>query len=197
MLLTTKAVVLYLQPYSDKAHILHTYTRAEGRTNFMVYGIGKRHSGAVYAPLSLVEITANRGVAQKMPILRQINTAYIPSQIQGDIKRQTIALFLAEVLFRTLQHPLQDIALFDYVETMVQNLDTTKEPENLHIRFMTDLAAYLGFGINDNQLSELLPPPATRHERQVQLQALCNYYKEHIDDWQEPRSLDILIQLFD
>ena len=37
---TINAIVLSLQPHSDKAHILHAYTREHGRVNYMVYGVG-------------------------------------------------------------------------------------------------------------------------------------------------------------
>ena len=43
MLATTDAIVLSLQPYSDKAHVLHAYTRAGGRFSFRVYGICGPH----------------------------------------------------------------------------------------------------------------------------------------------------------
>ena len=43
------AVILSLRPYSDRAHIVHTYTRACGRMNYMVYGLGKKKSSALYA----------------------------------------------------------------------------------------------------------------------------------------------------
>lgn len=42
MLTTTEAIVLSLQPYSDKAHILHAFTRAGGRVNYVVYGLGRK-----------------------------------------------------------------------------------------------------------------------------------------------------------
>lgn len=197
MLTTTEAIVLYLQPYTDKAQILHTYTRTEGRINFMVYGSARKNNTALYMPMSLVEVTADIHASRQMPTLRQARLLYIPQQMAQDIRRQTVALFLAEVLFRTLKHPLEDATLFDYLVSVVKTLDTTAEPENLHIRFLINLATYIGFGIDEEKQPELLKLPATRRERQTQLQNLCNYFQNQIDDWQQPRSLDILMQLFD
>ena len=39
--------------------------------------------------------------------------------------------------------------------------------------------------------------PTSRHERQVQLRQLCEYMAEYIDNWHEPRSLDVLMEVFD
>ncbi len=197
MLLTTPAIVLSLQPYSDKAHILHTYTRSHGRVNLLVYGVGKKKSAAVYAPFSLVEITFDYQPARTLPSLRQCRLLYIPQQTLFDPCRQAVALFLAEVLYRTLRHPMEDADLFAYLATVVPELDTTPEPQHLHLRFLFSLAAYLGFAIDPEQQPELLTIPASRTARQSQLNALCAYFAAHIDDWQPPRSLPILMELFD
>ena len=41
------------------------------------------------------------------------------------------------------------------------------------------------------------PLPTTRAERQKQLLALCRYFAEHVETWQNPRSLDVLMEVFD
>lgn len=197
MLTTTEAIVLSLQPYNDKAHILHAFTRKSGRINYIVYGIGRKKSAAQYAPLSLVELTADMQPNRSFQTLRQTRLTYIPTQLPTDLRRRTVALFLAEILYRTLRHPMEDPALFDYLSDMTQELDTTPNPENLHIRFLVGLAAQMGFGIDAEVHPELLQIPSTRQERQRQVQALCNYFADQIEDWQVPRSLDVLMELFD
>lgn len=197
MLVTTPAIVLSLQPYSDKAHILHTFTRAYGRVNYMVYGLGRKKSAAQYAPLSLEELTYDATPARQFQTLRQARLLYVPTQLPQDLRRQTVAMFVAEILYRTLRHPMEDTVLFDYLTSVVQELDTTPQPENLHIRFLVGLAALMGFGIDEEIHPELVQVPNSRSERQQQLQALCNYFAEQIDDWQSPRSLDVLMELFD
>ncbi len=194
---TTTAIVLSLQPYSDRAHILHTYTRESGRVNYMVYGLGRKKNAAQYAPLSLIEIVEDGSPTRSMRTLKQSRLLYVPSQIPTDMRRQSIALFIAEVLFRTLRHPMEDPQLFAYLEQTIPNLDRTNSPENLHIQFLIDLAALLGFAIDEEARPDLVAIPAGRLERQTQLQLLCDYFATHIDDWQSPRSLPILIEIFD
>ena len=39
--------------------------------------------------------------------------------------------------------------------------------------------------------------PITRKARQEALRTLCHYFEEHVETWQTPKSLDILMEVFD
>lgn len=186
MLSITDAIVLSLLPYSDKAHILHAYTRTGGRVNYKVYGIGRKNTSGRYTPLSLLQITTDE---------RSIRTAqlnYVPQTMDTDPYKRSIALFISEVLYHVLKHPMPDEPMFDFIAKAIQALDETDEPENFHLVFLTDFAAKLGFA-----MSEELRLPTTRTERQQALRSLCAYFDEHVDTWKEPKSLDILMAVFD
>ena len=186
MYTTTDAIVLSLHPHSDKAHLLHTYTRAGGRINYMVYGIGKKNTSGRYTPLSILQLTTDE---------RSIRTAqliFVPRTINTDPYKRTIALFISEVLYHVLRHPMSDEPMFDYIAQSIQELDETGEPQNFHLSFLVGLAAKLGFA-----MSEEPNLPHTRAERQKQLRALCAYFEEHVETWKTPRSLDVLMEVFD
>ena len=189
------AIVLSLQPYSDRAHILHAYTREHGRTNYMLYGLGKKQPQALYAPLSLLEIAVSPS-SKSLPSLKEAHLAFVPQHLHTDMRRQTVALFIAEVLYRTLRHPMADEALFDFIASTIRFLDTTEQPENIHIAFLIHLAAHLGFAIDEETHPDLLTLPQSRSARQKQLRALCDYFALHIDGWQTPLSLDVLTEVF-
>ena len=130
MLSTTDAIVLSLQPHSDKAHVLHAYTRAGGRNNYMVYGLGRKNAAGKYSPLSLVQITTDD---------RSIRTAqltYIPASLTSDPYKRAITLFLSEVLYHVLRHPMQDEPMFDFLANAIQELDQTNQPQNFHLAFL-------------------------------------------------------------
>ena len=186
MLSTTDAIVLSLQPHSDKAHILHAYTRAGGRINYMVYGLGRKNTAGKYSPLSIVQLTTDD---------RSVRTAqltYVPSTLITDPYKRTIALFLSEVMHHVLRHPMPDEPMFDFIEQAIRELDTTENAENFHIQFLIAFAAKLGFAMEKEPAL-----PTSRKERQDTLHALCSYFAEHVDTWQNPRSMDILIEVFD
>ena len=207
MLATTEAIVLSLQPYSDKAHVLHAYTRAYGRVNYMVYGLGRKHAIGLYTPFTLLQLTADYppAASSKPPTLKEASRSGRYTRIDGgtDAVRQSIALFLSEVLYHTLRHPMSDEPLFDFIASYTQLLwqeDTNACPaelSNLHLLFLIGFAAHLGFAIDEKEQPQLVRPPISRPARQKQLRELCRYFAEHVDTWVEPRSLDILTEIFD
>ena len=186
MLTTTDAIVLSLQPQSDKAHVLHAYTRAGGRVNYKVYGLGRKNSAEKYSPLSVVQLTTDE---------RSVRTAqltYTPRTLTTDPYKRTIALFIAEVLSHVLRHPMVDEPMYDFIAQAVEELDRTDEPQNFHLQFLVSFAAKLGF-----EMEKTPDLPSTRKQRQDTLKQLCAYFAEHVETWQNPKSLDILMEVFD
>lgn len=190
MLSTTDAIVLSLQPHSDKAHVLHAYTRTGGRVNYIVYGLGRKHAIGMYTPFTLLQITADM-TPSKPPTLKEAVSLSINSQTINPYK-SAIALFLSEVLYHVLRHPMTDEPMFDFIAQAVKDLDRCEEPQNFHLQFLVGLAAKLGFAMENEPVL-----PQTRKERQQQLRALCTYFEEHVETWEAPRSLDILMEVFD
>ena len=133
MLSTTDAIVLSLQPHSDKAYVLHAYTRTGGRVNYMVYGLGRKHAIGMYTPFTLLQITADQ-TPSKPPTLKEavsLNT----NSLNTNPYKNAIALFLSEVLYHVLRHPMTDEPMFDFLVQAIQNLDRTSEPQNFHLQF--------------------------------------------------------------
>lgn len=208
MLVTTDAIVLSLQPHSDKAHVLHAYTRTGGRINYMVYGLGKKNSSGKYTPLSIVQLTTDE---------RSIRTAqltFVPATITTDPYKRTIALFMSEILHNVLRHPMEDAPMYNFLADSIRELDQTDEPQNFHLQFLVNFAAKLGFAIPEDQQVKLATSsdscsirsrglinynsnPSTRKARQEALRALCAYFAEHVETWESPKSLDVLMEVFD
>ncbi len=205
MLTTTDAIVLSLQPHSDKAHVLHTYTRAGGRVNYMVYGLGRKNTAGRFSPLLVNQITADTPSAQELngkpASLRTAQLTFVPRTITEDPYKRTIALFISEVLYHVLRHPMPDEQMFDFIRHAVERLDATDTPQNFHLCFLAEFAALLGFAIDPtNPLSALqngTDIPFSRTERQEVLRKLCAYFAEHVETWQDPKSLDVLMEVFD
>ena len=202
MLRTTDAIVLSLQPYSDKAHMLHAYTRTGGRVNYTVYGLGRKNPIGIYMPLSLIQITADypanglptlrEAVLQAKPVLQRSGLTAKRSYTVSDPYKQSIVLFISEVLYHVLRHPMPDEPMFDFLVQAIQELDEAQEVQNFHLQFLIDFAAKLGFAMEKIPLL-----PLTRTDRQKQLQQLCAYFDEHVETWQTPKSLDVLMEVFD
>jgi hypothetical protein len=156
----------------------------------MVYGLGRKNTAGKYSPLSIVQLTADE---------RSIRTAqlsFVPMTTVTDPYKRTIALFISEVLYHVLRHPMPDEPMFDFIAQAIQALDEAEEPQNFHIDFLIGLAAKLGFAIpEDDVLIAVVPHTLT--ERQKKLRDLCVYFEEHVETWQDPKSLNILTEVFD
>ena len=200
MLITTEAIVLNLQRHNDRSHILHAYTSACGRVNYLVYGAGsKKKSAALYAPLSRIEITADMRPDRPVPTLkdaRLLHTA-IDSDAHTAQVKAAIRMFLAEMLYRILKHPMPDEQMFRFIDASLHQLDQTDRPQDFHADFLAGFAARLGFAIDETEHPELVRVPLNRADRQLLLRQLCDYYALHLEDFQYPLSLDVLTEVFD
>ena len=197
---TTDAIVLSLQPHTDRAHILHAYTRASGRINYKVFGLGKHHAAGLYSPLSLIQITANHTSAQ-MPTIKEavsLSTNGRQSSIDAAIfygDYDCDGVCASVILLEALR------GLGARAEIYIPSRQD--EGYGLNCAAVERLAKkleQLGFAIpEDHSLSSLTREiyPQTRSERQEQLRALCAYFAEHVETWEDPKSLDILMEVFD
>ena len=190
--------------------LLQVYTKAEGRLALQVYGAhGKHKIKAAYQPLSIVELTYSDNPSKPFATVDTIDPVFLPEQVYADIRRQSIALFVTEMLMLTLTHPQQDEPIYEFLDDFVHELNGNPAPENLHINFMMQFAELLGIGspeissqqsaISNQQsaISDQQSAVSNRRTRQEILRQLCNYYLEHVDSFRLPKSLDILIEVFD
>lgn len=190
------AIVLNIARYSDTGSIVHLYTAEHGRMQYAVYGNKLK---GVLRPLSIIEYTSTRrnNAPTQMGTLSSASLLYPLLRLTIDVQRQCVAMFVAEVLASTLRHPMSDQPLYDWLCEVIQHLDQDAEISNLHLRFLLDYATYLGIGIDDTEHPEWFMAPSNRSERQQRLRELIAYYEEHIEDFRAPKSLEVLMEVFD
>ena len=190
------AIVLNIARYSDTGSIVHLYTAEHGRMQYAVYG--NKLKGEL-RPLSIIEYTSTRrnNAPTQMGTLSSASLLYPLQRLTIDVQRQCVAMFVAEVLASTLRHPMTDQPLYEWLCEVIQHLDQDAEISNLHLRFLLDYATYLGIGIDDTEHPEWFMAPNNRSERQQRLRELIAYYEEHIEDFRAPKSLEVLMEVFD
>lgn len=190
------AIVLNIARYSDTGSIVHLYTAEHGRMQYAVYGNKLK---GVLRPLSIIEYTSTRrnNAPTQIGTLSSASLLYPLQRLTIDVQRQCVAMFVAEVLASTLRHPMSDQPLYDWLCEVIQHLDQDAEISNLHLRFLLDYATYLGIGIDDTEYPEWFMAPNNRSERQQRLRELIAYYEEHIEDFRAPKSLEVLMEVFD
>jgi len=145
---TTKAIVLSTIKYADYDIIVKCYTEL-GIKSYLVKRIFKQKRGklspAFFQPLTQLEITANYNPNRTLHFIKEANINYSYTTIFADVAKQTIAVFLSEVLTKTLREEETNQQLFAYLETAFIWLDTHNMSSNFHLLFLMNLTKYLGF----------------------------------------------------
>jgi len=153
MLLTTKAIVLYYTKYSESSLIVHLFAESIGRISVIVYGVkGKKQSKLVsFQSLYLLDCVIDFKANRNVQVLKEhkINPPLI--NITSNIGKSTIAMFIAEILFKCLREESADEQLFSFVSTSIKVLNEMEKGVGLfHLAFLIKLSRYLGFGPDEN-----------------------------------------------
>ncbi|MDP2089284.1 MAG: DNA repair protein RecO [Flavobacteriaceae bacterium] len=148
MIVSTKAVVIHTLKYSDTSLIVKLYTQTDGIKSYLIKGAFSRKSKfkvAFFQPLTLLEIEANHNNKGTLNSLKEVRVHYHYQTIPTNIVKQTILMFLTEILNVALIEEGSHESLFDYLNTALTWLDTHDKTSNFHLLFLLNLTKYLGF----------------------------------------------------
>ena len=148
MLITSKAIVLNAIKYSDYDLIVKCYTE-QGLRSYLVKRIYKATKGklspAFFQPLTQLEITANYNNNRTLHFIKEAKISSPYTTIHKNVIKQTMMVFLSEVLSHALKEEEENESLFRYLEIAFQRLDGNTEIVNFHLVFLMNLTKYLGF----------------------------------------------------
>ena len=148
MITTTKAIVLSAIKYADYDIIVKCYTELGVKT-YLVKRIFKQKKGklspAFFQPLTHLEITAKYNPNKTLHFINEASVYYSYTSIFSDVAKQTIAVFLSEVLTKVLREEEANPHLFMYIQTALIWLDSHPMSPNFHLLFLMNLTKYLGF----------------------------------------------------
>ena len=226
MLHKTRGVALSYIRYRESSIIAKIYTEAFGIQTYIVNGVrsskSKTNRIALFQPLTLLDMVVYH--KSKEDTIHRISEmkCYQPFQsLPYDVVKSSLALFVTEMLGKTLKEEESNALLFQFIEESVTFLDLADDTfEIFHIQFLMQLASYLGFGIEtiEDLESELkanhyphLPDdterfatnqmlhngygihvPLDRRRRIIILEKLIFFYKIHMDGLGEIKSLEVL-----
>lgn len=149
MILSTPGIVLSSIKYGDSSLIVKIFTREAGLKSYLVKGVLKSRKGklkaAYFQPLTQLELTVTHREKVNLHYIREAQVHYAYESLPTNWTKQAIVLFLAEVLTKVIREEEQNIALYEYLETALQWLDTHDHIANFHLVFLLQLTKYLGF----------------------------------------------------
>ena len=145
----TKAIVLSSLKYSDTSLIVKCFTEQEGLKSYLIRGVLKPKKkgikAAYFQPLNQLQIVANHSSKSNLHSLKEVHVNQPYKTIHADIVKQSVVLFLSEVLANSIQEEEQNMSLFSYLENAFSWLDLNDKIANFHLLFLLNLTSYLGF----------------------------------------------------
>jgi len=158
MLYKTRGIVLHSVKYSESSLIVKVYTETFGLQSYLLKGIRSpkaKTRSALFQPLTLLDLVVYHKEKSSLHPVKEVRLSIPTHSTSSDIRKSSIALFLAELIYRTIREEETNKVLFEFLWNGFILLDTTEEPvSNFHLLFAVKLCRFLGFQPQDN-LSEL------------------------------------------
>lgn len=149
MIETTQAIVISAIKFGEADLIVSCYTKLRGIKTYLLRGILKSKKGklkkAYFQPLTQITITANHNTKGSLNSIREAEINHFYESIHTDIKKQSVAVFLSEILYASIKEEEPNSNLFKYLEAAFLWLDHHNSIANFHIVFLLNLSKYLGF----------------------------------------------------
>ena len=146
MVKVTEFIVLHTTKFGESSIVVHTLSKEYGRHGFLVRGAGKKSVMAMFQPLSILEAEVHESTKSNLFTASKLCLKHPLSGIRGNIYKNSMTMFMSEVLYRAVKDGVNEPGLYDWCEKNIMLLDAiTQDFSNFHIRFLLEFAIALGF----------------------------------------------------
>ncbi|UII22942.1 DNA repair protein RecO [Fulvivirga ligni] len=219
MLHKTQGVVFKYFKYRDTSIIVKIFTREFGIQTYIVNGVRSKSARsriALYQPLTLLDLVVYRKNGAEINRISEVKCNHPFQTLSTDIKKTSIAIFLAEILYKCVKEEEEDVSdLFDFIYHSIEMFDHINTGyENFHLQFLLKLARYLGFGLDSPEEHFLTVDPEelnilktlvynsyeegikiSNAQRRALLDQIIRFYKVHVETLKEINSLQVLKEI--
>lgn len=216
MTVNTEIIVLNTTKVGDNSLVLHTLSREYGRRSFIVKGLGKKSVMSYFQPLNILEADIIESTKSNLFVAKNFVCRYPLAGTRGNLYKNTMTMFISEVLFRTVREGCREEGLFEMCESEILLLDAVQSDfSNFHLRFLLGLAVALGFSPTSSDLAPfvgqhlntiekfLTEPfeytmliPLSGSSRNEIAEGILRYLEFHTESTINIRSLSVLHDLF-
>ena len=149
----TELIILHSTKFGENSIVAHTLSKEYGRRSFLIRGVGKRGTMTLMLPLTILEAEIVETSKSTLYTARNLSAKYPLSGIRNSIAKNSMTLFMSEVLYRTIKEGANEQGLFEWCEKNILLLDAMQSDfSNFHIRFLLELAVVLGFSPESQDL---------------------------------------------
>ena len=200
------------------------FTELFGLQTYIVNGVRSKKVGsriALYQPLTLLDLVVYHKEHASINRISEIKCSEPFVSIPMRIEKSSIALFITEILNRTLREETEQPALFEFVYNSVLVLDRIEQNiDTFHIRFLLKLSRHLGFPpatyqelVGELAVHRNLTNMATHYDKLLNenydydihlgsisrnelLHDVCRLYQLHVANMPFPASIRVLQEVF-
>lgn len=216
MLHKTRGIVFRFTKFRETSIIVTIFTEAFGLQSYIVNGVRSKSAKnkiALYQPLTLLNLVVYHRENANLERIKEISCFHPYHSLTADVRKSTLAMFLTEVLNKTVKEESHAAEIFGFLCESLITLDALKEGhENFHLIFLLKLSRYLGFGAHqahqvlgrqglDMETERMLNLLITAEydtalkidhmQRRTLLELLLKFYARHMD-LGEIRSVQVL-----
>ena len=149
MNVTTRGIVFHKVKYGETSLIVKIYTEELGLQSFIVKGASGKSSRmklSYFQPLSLLEIVMTQKPNQNLHQLREVRMAHAWHHIPFSAEKQSILMFLNEIVYKAIRHEHADKELFQWMYNTLVWFDLEEKLFlNFHLFFLIQFSRFLGF----------------------------------------------------
>jgi DNA repair protein RecO (recombination protein O) len=214
----TRGIVFRFTKYGETSIIVNIFTESFGLQSYIVNGVrsssAKNNKIALYQPLTLIDLVVYHRENANINRIKEIKCSYPFQSIAIDVRKSTIAMFMTEVMNKSIKEQSQTGNLFEFLYSSIVALDLAADGvENFHLVFLLKLSRYLGFGAHnanevvggrfaseeiEKDLDQLMRsdfenlPRFSRSQRVALLELLITFFADHIDTFGDVKSIAVL-----
>ena len=145
----TKGIVLHTTKYSETSVIAKIYTEKLGLVTYMVKGVRSSKStskAALLQPLTLLEMEVSHRENKQLQYIKEFRRDYVYRSIPFDTLKSTVAIFLLELISKSIREHEQNSEMFEFMYESLCVLDQSKTLNpDFHLLFLVHFTRHLGF----------------------------------------------------
>lgn len=151
MIYKTKGIVLKNVKYGETSLVVTMFTELFGVQTYIVNGVRTQKKtgskAALFQPSSILEMEVYHNDQKAIHRIKEYNWNYLFKNVLSDVVKNSIAMFMIELLQKTLKQPEQNIDLFYFCEDALQQLDDAPPAiaANFPLFFSLQLTQFFGF----------------------------------------------------
>ncbi|MCY7292497.1 MAG: DNA repair protein RecO, partial [Ferruginibacter sp.] len=152
----TRAIILRTVKYGETSLVVTAFTELFGLQTYLVNGVRtSKKSGlkaSLYQPASVVDMEVYHNERNTMHRIKECNRAHVFTNVLTDVVKNSVAVFLMELLYKLLKQPEQNSDLFYFCEDSLLQLDEAPAhvTANMPLFFALHISHFFGFKIDDN-----------------------------------------------